>query len=387
VSLPDLLARELLTLEERGLRRQLRTLDTPQGPEVSVEGREAINFSANNYLGLAASPELRAAAVAALEREGVGAGASRLIAGTSRSHRELERALADFHGADAALVFSSGYQANLGVLPALAGPEDAVFSDALNHASIVDGCRLSRARVVVYDHTDTDDLAAKLAATRARRRFIVTDTVFSMDGDVAPLGTLRQVADAAGAYLIIDEAHATGVLGPSGRGAAAAAGVQPDVHLATLGKALGTFGAYVTGARPLIDWLANRARSFVFTTAMPPAMAAAATAGLRIVASVEGDRLRSALVERMNQFATGLRALDLLAPGAGRTPIFPVLLGDESRALAASRSLLDAGIYAHPIRPPTVPPGTSRLRFALMATHTPGHIERALAALASVSRS
>jgi 8-amino-7-oxononanoate synthase len=380
--LDDLLARELADIDERGLRRRMRAIDSRQGPRVVVDGIEATNFSANNYLGLAAHPALAAAARGALEREGVGAGAARLIVGNLPAHRRLETVLAGHFGDEAALLFNSGYQANVGVLAALAGSEDAIFSDALNHASLIDGCRLSRARTLVYRHVDLDHLATLLRATEARRRWIVTDTIFSMDGDLAPLAAIRALADAHGAFLIVDEAHATGVLGPNGRGAAAAESVRVDVHLATLSKALGSFGAFVTGSRTLIDYLLHRARSFVFTTALPPAVAAAGAAAVEVVASEEGERLRAQLRANIARFAAALAQRGLLARGAGQTAIFPIVVGDERRAVEVSRRLLERGVFAQAIRAPTVAPGAARLRFALMATHTPEMIDHALAALA-----
>jgi 8-amino-7-oxononanoate synthase len=381
VSLTDALARELIALDERGLRRELRTLETPQGAVITIDGQRAINFSANNYLGLANDPALRSAATRALVDEGVGAGAARLIVGNLPAHRKLEADLAAFHGAAAALLFSSGYQANLGILPALANAEDALFSDELNHASIIDGCRLARARVHVYPHADMPALDRLLCQHPARRRFIVTDSVFSMDGDHAPLAALRRLADQHGAYLVVDEAHATGVMGPHGRGLAAELGVRLDVHMATLSKAFGTFGAYATGPQVLIDHLLQRARSFVFTTGLPPSVVAAATEALHIVASAAGDELRGQLQRRITAFSAGLAARRLLARGAGHSPIFPILIGEERRALDATHALLAQGIFAQAIRPPTVPRGTARLRFALMATHTAEHIEQALAAI------
>lgn len=379
--LDDLLALELATIDEQGLRRRLRTVDTRQGPRVRVDGVEATNFSANNYLGLASHPALVAAAHASLESEGLGAGAARLIVGNMPSHRHLEMALAEWFHADAALLFNSGYQANVGVLAALANAEDAIFSDALNHASLIDGCRLSRARTLVYRHLDLDHLDELLRATSARRRFIVTDTIFSMDGDVAPLRPLRALADQHGAALVIDEAHATGVFGPRGRGLAAAESVRADVHLATLSKGLGAFGAFAAGSRTLIDYLLHRARSFVFTTALPPSVAAAASAGVALVSTAEGDRLRAKLEANIQRFAAALARRGLLAAGAGRTPIFPIVVGDERRALDVSRRLLERGVFAQAIRAPTVAPGRARLRFALMATHTPEMIDHALDAL------
>lgn len=374
----DFLVDELRRLESRGLRRRLRPIEGSQRAIVDVDGRAAVNFSSNNYLGLASAPALLDAARRALDEAGFGAGASRLIVGNLAPHRRLEQALAGFHDTQAALLFNSGYQANVGVLSALAGPEDVLFSDELNHASVIDGCRLSRARVEVYRHRDVEDLGRRLERTSGRRRFIVTDTVFSMDGDLAPLGELRALADQHEAVLVIDEAHATGVVGPAGRGLAAAIGVRAEVHVGTLSKALGAFGAYVAGSVALIDYLANRARSFVFSTALPPSVAAAAAAALGLARSAEGDHLRERLSERAAQFARGLG----LGPRAYDIPIFPIVLGDERATMAASDRLLAEGIYVQGIRPPTVPAGTSRLRFTIMATHTAEQIDHALAALA-----
>jgi 8-amino-7-oxononanoate synthase len=381
VSLVEELARELEAIEERGLRRRLRSVDSAQAAEVIVDGRTVVNFSSNNYLGLANHPALRQAAIEAIVEEGVGAGAARLIVGNLRAHRRLETALATFHQTEAALLFPSGYQANVGVLAAVAGPEDVIFSDELNHASIIDGCRLSRAQVVVYRHCDMDDLGLNLARHSGRRRFIITDSVFSMDGDLAPLRQLRQLADENRAYLVVDEAHATGVVGPNGRGRMADLGLRSDIHMATLGKALGAAGAYVTGPRILVDHLLHRARSFVFTTGSPPAIAAAAVRALEIISSDEGAALRSALQARIERLAIGLNGRGLLVPGAGQSPIFPILIGDERRALAVTEALLARGIFAQAIRPPTVPRGTSRLRIALVATHTEMHVDSLLDAL------
>ena len=361
----DFLVDELRRLESRGLRRRLRPIEGSQRAIVDVDGRAAVNFSSNNYLGLASAPALLDAARRALDEAGFGAGASRLIVGNLAPHRRLEQALAGFHDTQAALLFNSGYQANVGVLSALAGPEDVLFSDELNHASVIDGCRLYRARVEVYRHRDVEDLGRRLERTSGRRRFIVTDTVFSMDGDLAPLGELRALADQHEAVLVIDEAHATGVVGPAGRGLAAAIGVRAEVHVGTLSKALGAFGAYV-------------ARSFVFSTALPPSVAAAAAAALGLARSAEGDHLRERLSERVSRFARGLG----LGPRAYDIPIFPIVLGDERATMAASDRLLAEGIYVQGIRPPTVPAGTSRLRFTIMATHTAEQIDHALAALA-----
>ena len=380
VSLDEELRSELQALTTRNLRRQLRTVRGAQAATIVLDGRPLLNFSSNNYLGLASHPALIEAARSALAAHGTGAGSARLICGNFAAHRDLEAALAQFHRADAALYFSSGYQTNIGVLSALASSEDAIFSDELNHASIIDGCRLSRARVCVYRHRNLEHLTQLLASAPARRRFLVTDTVFSMDGDLAPIPELRRLADRHNAYLIVDEAHATGVLGPGGRGVCAAGHVVPDVHIATLGKAIGAAGAYVVGNPSLIEFLIHRARSFVFTTAAPPAIAAAASSALALVAGAEGERLRASLRANINQFAEGLAALDVPVPSGIdlRSPIFPVLIGDEVRALQATANLMTRGIFAQAIRPPTVPVGTSRLRFTLMATHSAADIDCAL---------
>jgi 8-amino-7-oxononanoate synthase len=380
-SLTELLAQDLAAIEARQLRRHLRTVSTAQGPLITLDGRTVINLSSNNYLALADHPALVRAAAEALEAFGVGAGAARLIAGNQPPHLRLEAALASFHQREAALLFNSGYQANVGVLSALAGPDDVLFSDQLNHASIIDGCRLARAQIRVYSHADPADLERALIGSPGRRRFIVTDTLFSMDGDLAPLAELRRLADRHGAFLVVDEAHATGVLGPDGRGLADAIGVRADVHIATLGKALGAFGAYVTGDRALIDYLLHRARSFVFTTALPASVAAAAHAALAIAAGPEGSQRRARLEALIARLAAGLRERKLLVAGAGVTPIFPILAGNDGRALAATAALLEHGLYAQAIRPPTVPAGTARLRLALTAGHEPAHVDQTLAAL------
>jgi len=376
---------ELSRLEGAGLHRRLRVLDGASDPEVEIDGRPVLLLCSNNYLGLATHPRLRAAAAAALERWGCGAGASRLISGHLGVHAEVEAQLAAFKRTETALLFPSGYQANVGAISALAGRGDHVFSDELNHASIIDGCRLSRATVHVYPHLDVRALDALLARTTGDgRRLIVTDSVFSMDGDRAPLGELVRLARSYHAMLMIDEAHATGVLGPHGAGLADAEGVVDGVtvHMGTLGKALGGAGAYIAGSRAMTELVTNRARSFVYSTALPPASVAAAGAALELVQD-EPER-RAALARNAAQLRDGLHALGL--PTTGDTHIVPVMIGDNAQTVAFSDALLARGVLVHPIRPPTVPPGTARLRVTPMATHTAADIARALAAFASAAR-
>ncbi len=374
----DSWAREALAaLEGQGLRRQLEPLGSPQGPRVQLGGRELINFSSNDYLGLANDAAVRAAAQAAVARHGVGAGASRLVVGDSEAHQSLERALADFEGAEAALLFNSGYAANVGVLAALLGPGDVVFSDALNHASLIDGCRLSRAEVVVYPHGDVAALETLAVRHRGRRRLVVTDAVFSMDGDRAPLAGLAALCARHELGLYVDEAHATGVVGTRGAGLCEAVGVTPDVRMGTLSKGLGCVGAYVTSSPALRELLLNRARSLVFSTALPPAMCAAAEAALERVRT--DPWLRTALWRNIHHLSRGLRALGL--PAHEDSAIFSVVLGEPERAVAASKRLREQGLLVKAIRPPTVPPGTSRLRIAVTAGHQAADLDALLSAL------
>jgi len=370
---------ELAALADRGLLRTLEPLSTPQGPEVRIRGDGLINFSSNDYLGLAAHPAVVAAARQALERWGMGAGASRLVVGDTEAHRALEARLQTFEDAEAVLLFNGGYPANVGIVPALVGAGDAVFSDALNHASLVDGCRLSRAQVCIYPHRDVGALERLLTGTPARRKLVVTDSVFSMDGDLAPLAQLVELCRDGGAALLVDEAHATGVLGPRGAGLCEALGLTQavDLRMGTLGKALGAFGAYAATTRPVADLLVNRARSVVFSTALPPAVCAAAAAAVDLV---EHDPdLRPRLWRNIHCFAEGLRALG--HPAQVTSAIFPLVVGAPDRALAAAAFLRGRGLLVKPIRPPTVPAGTSRLRFALSAAHTPDHLDQALVGL------
>src|SRR5438094_5074113 len=379
------LAEELELLDAAALRRRLFPLQSGAGPEVLIDGRRYLLLSSNNYPGLATHPALRAAACRAIEKYGCGTGASRLIAGHLDLHAAVEAKLAAFKGTEAALLVPSRYQANVGTIPPLVGRGDHVYSDALNPASIIDGCRLSRASVHVYPHRNVRALEAELAATPSGgRRLIVTDSVFSMDGDRAPLAALAALAEQYHSWLMVDEAHATGVVGPCGAGLAAAdgAGARIDVHLGTLGKALGSAGAYVAGSRALVDWLVNRARSFIYTTGRAPAAVAAAAAARDVVAA-EPER-REALARNAARLRDGLRAPGFAA--GGDTHLLPVLVGDNRATLRLAEALRARGVLAQAIRPPTVPEGTARLRVTPMATHTRAQLERGLAAFAEAGR-
>ncbi len=369
-----------------GLYRQLRSVQGDQGPTLRLDGREVINFSSNNYLGLANHPALAAAAKSAIDRYGCGSGASRLISGNMTLHEELEAKLARFKNTEAALVFNSGFQANIGLLATLAGEGDAILSDALNHASIIDGCRLSKAKTSVYAHCDLDSLETALRqAAAARRRLIVTETIFSMDGDEAPLGEIVELAEKYDAMVMVDEAHGTGVFGANGAGVVAKLGLASRVaiQMGTLGKALGGFGAYVAGSRGLCDLLINRCRSFIFTTSLPPAVMAMALAAIELVQS-EPQR-RAALQRNCQRLKQGLRGLGFEL-GESESPILPLIVGDAARCMVLSAALLERGVFAQGIRPPTVPVGTSRLRITSMATHSNDQIHRALNVFEEVKR-
>jgi glycine C-acetyltransferase/8-amino-7-oxononanoate synthase len=368
-------------LAEAGLLRRPVTVEGAQSPHVRVNGADYVCFCSNNYLGLAHHPELIEAAKAAADEYGTGSGASRLVSGTMTIHRELEDAVARFKGAEAAIVFPTGYMANAGTIPALVGKADTIFCDRLNHASIFDGCRLSGATLRVYPHKDAAKLDELLARVREGRALAVTDTVFSMDGDLAPLPELIDVCERRGAMLMIDEAHATGVLGANGRGAAEHFAIEPGripIVMGTLSKAAGSLGGYVAGSRDLIDLLLNKARSFIYTTALPPAVCGASMAALRIIEQ-EPER-REALWARAKQLQDGLRALGLKI-GPTETPITPLIVGESAAAVELSKKLFERGILAPAIRPPTVPEGAARIRLTPMATHTADDIAALLAAL------
>lgn len=370
----DLFQEQLQTLRARSLHRRLREIGSAQGPEIEIVGRQLINFSSNDYLGLANDPILREAAIAAIEKFGVGAGASRLISGTQSPHVELENALTKWKRAPAAIVFSSGYAAAVGTIPALAGKEDIVILDKLCHASLIDGARLSGATLRVFPHNHLGKLESHLEWAQREhpqsRCLVVTESVFSMDGDRVSLGDLIDLKNRFGAVLLLDEAHAVGVLGPHGRGLAAELKreSQVDVQLGTLSKALGVSGGYICGSRSLIDWLINRARSFIFTTAPPPALAAAATAAIEFLDSEEGEARRIALWQRIVRLKQELPSQP--ATKNSGSAILPWIVGDEQRALDLARALRQEGFLVPAIRYPTVARGAARLRIAASAAHT-----------------
>ncbi|WP_202901941.1 8-amino-7-oxononanoate synthase [Thermogemmatispora carboxidivorans] len=385
----DFMRERLEALREAQLYRRLRPELGSSEPWLERDGRRLLNLSSNNYLGLATHPALKAAARQASERYGCGAGSSRLIAGSSDLHTELERRLARFKRSESALLFNSGYVANVGVITALVGPGDLILSDALNHASIIDGCRLSRATCTVYPHNDSAAVARLLAEARSsgqyRHILVVTDSVFSMDGDIAPLGELIALCRRYGALLLVDEAHATGCLGPGGRGLldAVASDYEGIIAIGTLSKALGSFGAFVTGPVLLADYLVNVARPFIFTTALPPPVIAASLAALTVLEE------QPILVERLQANAAylrrGLQALgfDTLTSS---THIVPVLVGNAGLALKMAERLQERGVLAVAIRPPTVPAGVARIRASVMAVHERSDLDFALEAFADVGR-
>jgi glycine C-acetyltransferase/8-amino-7-oxononanoate synthase len=379
------LEQRLADLEDQGLRRRMRLVSGPQGSRVVLDGKPVLLLCSNNYLGLAEHQRVREAAADAAMRYGAGAGASRLVSGTMSIHRRLEQRLASFKGTEAAVLFGSGYLANTGVVSALAtagGPDTVVYSDALNHASIVDGCRLARAQTVVYDHCDTDHLRWCLEQHAGRPGIIVTDSVFSMDGDVAPLVEIVALAREFGVRLVVDEAHGTGCCGPGGRGAIADAGVDPadvDVIVGTLGKALGSYGAFAACSATMADFLTNTARQLIFSTAPPPPSVAAALAALDLV--IEDPSHATRLQANANILRDALAREGFEVAGAS-TQIIPLIVGDAALAMRICELAIEGGVFAQAIRPPTVPDGTSRLRLAVMASHTKAELREAAAVLA-----
>ena len=372
---------ELAQLEQRGMLRSLRIVENGQGAKVHVCGREVLLLCSNNYLGIAGHPALIERMVAATRELGAGSGASRLVSGTMPTHVALEERIAAFKGVSAALLFNSGYAANMGILQGLLGPDDVVFSDELNHASIIDGCRLARANTIVYPHCDTEALAELMEREKPNRKgrwLIVTDGVFSMDGDMAPLAHLCDLKEEHDALLMVDDAHGTGVLGKSGRGTGEYLNCldRIDLHMGTLGKALGCAGAYLAAERVVIDTLINHSRAFIFSTSLPPGVPAAAMAAFDLVDSAEGRVLREKLERNRVQLAGALRAggVDLLG---STTQIVPVLTKNPEPTMKMTTRLLEEGIFLQGIRPPTVAQGLCRLRATVMASHDAIDLERA----------
>ncbi len=371
------LEEEISALREKGRYRFLRRVSGPQDAEIVIGGARRHNFSSNNYLGLAGHPAVVEAFAEAAARYGAGSGASRLISGNMDVHEELDEAVAQFKGTESALTFGAGYLANLGILSTLGGPEATIFSDELNHASIIDGCRLSRSRVEVYRHCDASHLRDLLKRSRSARKIVVTDGVFSMDGDIAPLPELVEAKERYGAILVVDDAHATGVLPPRGRGTADHFGLEGwvEVQMGTFSKALGTYGAYIAASRTMVDYFVNKCRPFIFNTSLPPAVAGATIASLGLLS---GDQQ---LLESLwgNQEAFREEMALRGRPVDSRTAIVPILVGGDEETMDVSNALFDRGVFVHGIRPPTVPEGTGRLRLTLMATHTRAAIATAAA--------
>ncbi len=383
----DWLDTEITALEAAGLRRHLRTVMSAPTGTINLDGRDVVLLGSNNYLGLSTHPQVIAAAVEVTQAFGTGASGSRLISGNSELYTTLETNLAKAKNTEAALVFSSGYTANTGVIPILAGEGDLILSDALNHASIIDGCRLSRATKKVYRHCDVEHLKDLLSeSTRFRRRLIVTDGVFSMDGDIAPLPDIYDLAAQYEAMLLVDDAHGFGVLGRDGSGTVAHFGLENRdiIQMGTLSKAIGALGGYIAGSRALVELLINKARGFIFTTGLPPATLAAANAALSVMRSSPDLRQRLFLHARTLKTALIDLGYTLLA---SETQILPVVLGNPQRATSIADALLAEGVFAPAIRPPAVPPDTSRLRLTVMATHTEAEIQQAIAGFATVSQS
>ena len=384
----DYLREQLAELEKAGTALRPRVLELEQGARTRFDGRDVINLASNNYLGLAAHPRLKEAAARAAQEFGAGSGAVRTIAGTMSLHRELERRFAEFKGAPDALMFQSGFTANSGTVAAILAKEDVIVSDQLNHASIIDGARLSRAEIKVFPHKDVGAADRLLQETKApgRRQLLITDGVFSMDGDIAPLPALVEVAEKRGAIMMIDDAHASGVLGPGGKGTVAHFGLDPsrvDIQVGTLSKAIGVLGGFIAGPSDLIQWLVNRGRPFLFSTSAPPAVAAACIAALDVIRD-EPDRI-DRLWSNTNLFKEGLHDLGF-DTGASETPITPVIAGEETKAVDLSRLLWEEGVFTPAIVFPTVARGRSRVRTIVTADHTEEDLKEALEAFGLVGR-
>ncbi len=373
---------ELKHLKEHSLLRSLFCLESPQGPRITIKGKSYLNFSSNDYLNLSGHREVIKAACFAVQRYGVGAGSSRLLSGTFDVHVQLEELVAKFKNTRKALVFNSGYAANTGIIPVIAGEDSIIFSDELNHASIIDGARLSKAKINIYKHKDMSHLEEMLKKSikhkSIKRRVIVTDTVFSMDGDIAPLKSIHKLSKEYNALFMIDDAHGTGVLGKTGRGGLEHSGIKDRgiIQMGTLSKAVGCFGAYVAGKKSLIDLLVNRSRSFIYSTALPPSVASASAMALHVIAT-SSSRLRKRLWSNRERLSHGLSELgfDTLQ---SQTPIIPILTGHVKDTIRLGKYLYRHNIYAPAIRPPTVPENRGRIRFSVTAGHTSDDIDDVL---------
>ncbi|OIK16157.1 8-amino-7-oxononanoate synthase [Bacillus sp. MUM 116] len=384
MELDEWLSKRLDQTKAAGLHRKLRTMNTAPLPKMLIESKEQLVFSSNNYLGLASDQRLVYAAETILHDFGVGSSGSRLTTGHTDWHRRLEEKIAQFKQMEASLLFSSGFLANVGVLSSLPEKGDVILSDELNHASIIDGSRLSKASTVVYRHIDMNDLEEKLKETADyQRRFIVSDGVFSMDGTIAPLDQIIRLAKRYHAFVIVDDAHATGVLGENGRGTSEYFGVQPDVVIGTLSKAVGTEGGFVAGSKVLIDFLLNHARTFIFQTAMPPAICAASYAAIEVIE--ESNEKRKKLFSNVKEIKTSLVEMGFVVIG-DLTPIIPVIIGDATEAVVFAEKLQENGIFAPAIRPPTVPAGESRIRLTVTSDHSSKDIEYLLNRFYSIGK-
>ena len=381
---------QLEELKAKGLYFRLRVLESEQKPVASFDGQEVINLSSNNYLGLTTHRALRRAALEATRRWGVGAGAVRTIAGTMKIHMELEEQIARFKNTEACVVFQSGFTANAGTVAAILGKDDLIISDELNHASIIDGCRLSKATIKVFKHRDLNDCerVCQETANWPGRKLLITDGVFSMEGDIAPLPQLCDLAEKHNCIMMVDDAHASGVLGRSGRGTVDHLGChgRVDIQVGTLSKAIGAMGGYVCGSRDLIEWLYHRGRPFLFSTSHPPSVAASCQAAFGLLDSPEGEKLIKKLWANTKFFKRRLKELGF-STGASETPITPIHVGEAAKAFEFSRRLFDAGLYAPAVGYPTVPEGKARLRAIVTATHKRAELERAAEILAEVGRS
>jgi glycine C-acetyltransferase len=382
---------ELEGLKKNHLLRKLACIESSCGSKIIINGKVFINFSSNDYLNLSGHPMIIKTVIASMKKIGYGSGASRLLSGTCVSHKKLEERIAEFKGTEKALVFNTGYAANTGVIPAVAGSDAVIFSDELNHASIVDGIRLSKASVKIYRHKDIHHLEPlikkSLGKSKIRRRLIITDTVFSMDGDIAPLRDMLSLCEKYDALLMIDDAHGTGVIGKTGRGGLEHFGISRTdriIQMGTLSKAFGCFGAFVAGSKDLVNLLISKARSFMYSTSLPPALAEACTKAIDIVEHGSGLR-RKRLWKNRKRLYDGLKSLGFDIPGS-ETPIIPVMAGDTERALRTGKHLFKDKLFAPAIRPPTIPDGKCRIRFSVTAAHTDEDIDRLLESLSNLRK-